>query len=392
MKRLLFLLISPVLLATPDWAAYAYKATITLAQTTGSADLTDRTNVVYFSDASLKLVANSGQIQHTVTVAGQTVPADLIFTSDSSGLVLLNWDIESYDGSAGNGKVWALVKKTTSHTATTTIYAFWGNSGTTTFQGHNTAGGNTGSAYDAATVAMVPFAGMPGGGTAATLYDLSTYNNNSSLSADYSSGAGLIDGYTRNYGGVSLPAAAQYAITTGTLSGWFNPGTKCTTQGGAWGFMGSVVNVGSSQGLSVGCQGTGSGYIIALASYNDSRVTFTGTVGPTASVWNHIAVTFTSGGTSTFYVNGAAAGTFVPTIGTGSNWLGLNNGTNQWNWYAQNEDDTYFANVLRSADWIAAEYNNGLAPATFAVVSGIGACAGGCGGATANVTLTPIIV
>jgi hypothetical protein len=53
----------------------------------------------------------------------------------------------------------------------------------------------------------------------------------------------------------------------------------------------------------------------------------------------------------------------------------------------------YFTNNLRSADWIAAEYNNGHAPSTFAAVSGLAPCSGSCGGGSAAaMTMTPIIL
>jgi len=54
-------------------------------------------------------------------------------------------------------------------------------------------------------------------------------------------------------------------------------------------------------------------------------------------------------------------------------------GYSGWGAISGGFDQLYFANVIKSADWFAAEYNNDHAPATFAAVSGIGACVGTCG-------------
>jgi hypothetical protein len=392
-RKLLPLLL--LALSAPAWGAYAYRATITLAQTTGASDLTNFTSAVYISDASLKLVANSGQIQHTVVVNGATCPADFIVTSDSNGSVPLNYACEAYDGSAGNGKLWFHVKKTTSHTATTTIYAFWGNSAVTTFQG-----GAIGSAWDAYTLAVIPW-NVPGTDSngSGTLYDFSTLNNNGTYSGDYAQTTGPFGPYT---GGITsapdyLPASASYRVSTGTFSIWVNPqGGACS---GGYNQHGGMVGIKDgpdiSNGIVLGCDGVNS-KVFAYTGKAGTVAANDGTVTLSASTWYHIAVAFVDGGTSTLYVNGSAAGTFTAAIGIPSSTglylvYGTDGGPMQSAIFLV--DHSKFDSVMRSADWIAAEYSNFNAPATFAAVSGVGTCSGSCGaGTTATTTMTPIIM
>lgn len=382
MRKLLLLLA----LAPSLWGAYAYKATITLAQTTGSSDLTNRTNIVYMSDASLKLVANGGQIQHACTQSGQTVPCDLIFTSDSGGTTKLNWGIESYDGLSA-GTVWAHVKKTTSHSGTTVIYAFWGNSAVSTWQG-----GAVGSEFDSYTVAMIPFTGLSA--TPGSIIDFSSLQNNTTADS-LSNTSGVVDGAgSTSYGATfqSFPANSAYSITAGTISEWVNPSSGMCAGSQSYDWYTNLFarngDVYSVTGVLFGCSGL-NGYLAVQTSsgnYYSPSVISTGT-------WTHVALAFANGQTSTFYVNGVASGTFTPTITSpGNSSFNLHQGGNHTQSISLSYDQFYMSNVMRSADWIAADYNNAHAPATFATVSGIGVCSGNCGASATAVTLTPIIM
>jgi hypothetical protein len=390
MRRLLPLLL--LALSAPAWGAYTYKATITLAQTTGSSDLTDRTNIVYLSHASLKLAGNGGQIQHTVSRSGQTVPADLIFTSDSGGSVVLNWGIESYDGSSTGGVVWAHVKKTTSHIGTTVIYAFWGNTAISAFQG-----GAVGSEFDSSTILMSPFPGLTGGCAGNVTYrDFTSAANDGTSSCDYgSSSGGVVGGYAYDTSATSFPASSAYNVTTGTIALWVNPHTGYCSGGSAGLTM--FAGVGSdyylTNGFLLGCSPL-NGYIAAMAGSGGTNPIFMGTSVVPENAWHHVAMTFTNGGTSTFYFDGASAGTFTPTIGSpGTSAFKVDGNFSIVSAGNGGYDNMYFTNNLRSADWIAAEYNNGHAPSTFAAVSGLAPCSGSCGGGSAAaMTMTPIIL
>ena len=397
-RKLLPLLL--LALSAPAWGAYAYKATITLAQTTGSSDLTDRTNVIYISDASFKVTGSGGQIQHTVTINTQACPADLIFASDSGGTSLLNYACESYSGTGGTG--YFHVKKTTSHTGTTTIYAFWGNASITTWQG-----GTYGSEFDSSIVAMVPFSSIPSTSCVGSVnyYDFSSYQNTGTTNCSYGPSTGVVDGaeFDANSNTPTFPGAAQYNITTGSWSLWWQPhsGTCNTASAGSYAIALSECS-GSycTDGLVLGCSTGNPSYLAAYVSKGGTGTSYTGTGTILEGQLNHIGISFQDGGVSTFYVAGAPAGTFTHAIGSPGSTpsFSLNRGFGSFGWgvmyIGANFDQLYFANVIKSADWFAAEYNNDHAPATFAVVSGIGACVGTCGagGGAATVTMTPIIM
>jgi hypothetical protein len=104
MKRLLLL----VVLCSPAWATYAYRATITVPHGLVGNGAEDEMNfpvLVKATDASFALAANGGQIQNTGTpwTGAQVAPYDLIFTTDAScsSIAGVNgWEIDSYSGAA----------------------------------------------------------------------------------------------------------------------------------------------------------------------------------------------------------------------------------------------------------------------------------------------------
>src|SRR5665213_1586753 len=106
--------------------AYAFSRSLTIDHTQcGSSDSSNFAVLVKLDSSNagttMKTVANGGHIQNTVTQSGGnavTMPADLIFTSDSGGTTKVPWEIDSYDGT--NGILWAWVKlATVSHTSNT---------------------------------------------------------------------------------------------------------------------------------------------------------------------------------------------------------------------------------------------------------------------------------
>ena len=131
-RKLLPLLL--LALSAPAWGAYAYKATITVphAQVSGldSANMSDFTVGVKLSDTSFKAGGSGGQILHTVTVNGQSIPTDLIFTIDSTCAAqtgVTGWEVQSYDSTGGVVYAWVRVP-TLSYTADTVFYVCYGGS------------------------------------------------------------------------------------------------------------------------------------------------------------------------------------------------------------------------------------------------------------------------
>jgi len=209
-RKLLPLLL--LALSAPAWGAYAYKATITVphTQVSGSSNLPSFTVCGKLSDTSFKPSGGGGQIQHSVTVNGQVVPADLIFATDTSGAVSMNWEIISWDQSGGNVYYCSLVSSL-SYTSDNLFYVFYGNSATTTFQG-----GSVGSAWDSNTVFVAHLANI------SALVDssvsgnvLTNYSATQITTAPYGNGIGLNGSsqYVSVADSVSLKPASQLTLS-----------------------------------------------------------------------------------------------------------------------------------------------------------------------------------
>lgn len=126
---------------------------------------------VYFGGTFtwLKASGSGGDIQHSTTCCAntETVPADLIFTSDSGCNTLLNWDIPTWVSTTGVIEAWVQVP-TVSSSVDTTIYACTGNSLVTTYQATYT------STWNSNYKAVWHF----GDGTTLDLHDSTTNANN----------------------------------------------------------------------------------------------------------------------------------------------------------------------------------------------------------------------
>ncbi|MGD0578450.1 MAG: LamG-like jellyroll fold domain-containing protein [Bryobacteraceae bacterium] len=387
LRTLLFL----GLLWTPAWATatpYANFGTITIDHTkvSGSANLANFTVGIELSDASFKLYSadpTNGKIRNTATVNGQTVPTDLIFTTDSSGLSPMNWEIESYDGT--NGVVWAWVKITSlSHAADTVLYVFYGNSSVATFQG-----GAQGAAWDAYTAGVWHF------GTPLNLTDSSANNNammNHSVTAQASAQIGGGATFVSSHY-LSGPSGGSLNITGRpiTISAWIKQSTTSVYEHilakGIW----------SSNNYQYGLRLSSTNTIVLLTSDGSGGVSVEGSTGTiTTGQWTHVAGS--QDATNMYlYINGALdrSVTDGKTI-TSQTCVLVIGATSDDSWaFPGDLDEIRVASTTRSGDWLKTEYNNGSAMTTFSAVSGLGACSGVCGAggaASAAVTLTPIIV
>ena len=108
-----------------------YAKSYSYAFTGAASALADFPNLILETNADYADVAHGGQVTHTVVLNGQTVPADLIFTSDSAGSALLSWEIESWNNVTGAIVAWVKFSVTT---GTDTVYSWVGKSSVTTYQ------------------------------------------------------------------------------------------------------------------------------------------------------------------------------------------------------------------------------------------------------------------
>jgi len=165
---------------------------------------------------------------------------------------------------------------------------------------------------------------------------------------------------------VSIAHNSNQLLTTGgTVSAWIYPETSGQLSG-------RIVD--KSSGVAAG----NNGFTFYIGTDNTVKFRINaGTIISSASssiqyntTWYHTAVAFNSSGLVTFYVNGLVSGTPATTLNasyiTTVYPLTIGNRSS----YTDRTfdgiiDEVSVSNTLRSADWIAAEYNNQNSPSTF---------------------------
>jgi hypothetical protein len=333
---------------------YLYARTITIDHT--KIPNTDQSNfpvLVSGTFSYLATVANSGSVNNTTTFNGQTVPADVIFTSDLAGTTLLSWDYASYSASTGQSEIW--IKFSTLHTGSDdVIYMWYGKSSVTTYQG-----GSVGSAYDAnyKIVQHLP------DGTSLTANDATSNANNGTLVGSPTAVAGKIDGAAAFNGSSQYITAPQISLTTGiTIEAWVY----------------RINSGGEIAAVSFGTNGT-DGFGFWLSNIGDNLIHFikysvadiSSGIATTANTWEHIVWTVDSDLKPRLYKNGSLVYTSTNTQSIVSTthvsvFGAVKDGSGTPSNYLQgNIDEIRLSNVVRSADWITTEYNNQNSPSTF---------------------------
>jgi RHS repeat-associated protein len=326
----------------PIFDVFSYRRAVIVDHTKVPTDQSNFPVVVSGTYNFLATVANGGKAQ---SANGY----DIIFTSDPTGTVKLDHEIESYDPVTGAATFWVRIPSL-SHTADTVIYMQYGSNGiTTTFENQ---AGVWSNGYDAVWHLSKNGAVSTGDST----------GNNSATLVSVGAATGKISG-AGDFGGNSF---VQIAPSTS-----FEPSSAITLE--AW------VNPRSAGRF-------GSGNVISLPAYGmflnnfSLKMDFAVTTGGTSHVitsaasmpqssWTHVAEVY-DGGAEKIYFNGRADLATAPVSGpidySGSSgmWLGTNaliNG-NTWDGLI---DEIRISSVPRSSDWITTEYNNQNSPATF---------------------------
>ena len=290
MRKLLLLFC----LAWPSWGAWSNGYNFTATFTFGvhpSANLTAFPNLILGTYASLADIAHGGQVTHTVTLNGVTVPADLIITTDSGGTVLTSWDIISWDNTTGAIKLY--VKADRLAASDTLLYAWVGNSSVTTYQ--CTASSTYGDAglWHVETVT----------GGANSVLDSTANANNGSPSGSPTNVTGQVGGAgsfnaTTKYVDLGTPASLELYSNV-MLSAWI----KTSTGGPDF-----VLAKDFSTGARGYCLGLGGGGNIMIEAGGSDY--YPGGAVLSDNVWHYIVATLAANGTDWVgYVDGASVGT-----------------------------------------------------------------------------------
>lgn len=337
---------------------YLYRTTAVVAASQITGTLTNFPALVSLSSTNLKTTGNGGAVQHTVTQTvgafSLTVPADFLVTSDAAGATQITGvEFESYSASGGTALVWINVA---SAAVGSTIYIFYGNASVTTLQG--TPSGAWNSAY-------VGVYHLPDG-SSLTAADSTSNANNGTLTNTPTATTGKIDGganfanATTQFIDLGTPSSLE-VYSSLTVSAWIK--TNLSNGSGAAMFV-------VSKDFSTGARGWGIGMWTDNTLYVEisGSPQITGGTTINDNVWHRI-VAVNNAGTWTSYLDGAAKTTVSPgspsanssakTYIRGREYVGFFGG------FDGNVDQVEISNTNRSADWIAADYNNQNAPNTF---------------------------
>jgi hypothetical protein len=351
---------------SPAYAGYNGYRLFSLDHTkVGTADSTNFTVLLSGTFAEFATTANGGKVHNTVTcgIYSITCPADLIFTSDAfCKTPLAGWEFEQYTATSGQMLVWVIVP-TLSHTVNTSIYACAGNSAVTTFQG-----GSLGAAFDTNTKCVYHLFAQD---------DSSSGGNNLNPINSPSQTTGEIDGAAQ-FNGTNQTAEAAAFSWTGT-----SPVTVSF-----WNYVASS-DVQVSWAFDVGnTAATDVHRFAASVPWSDSILYWdygantdgasgrvTTSYSSYLSAWTEVTLV-SSGSGNTFqaiYLNGAlaaSAATSAASTVTGDLYIAAYpSATFYGPPYEKGKIDEFrISNVVRSASWILAEYNDQSSPSTFATV------------------------
>ena len=317
---------------------------------------TDQTNFPFLfntADPSFATTANGGQVTNANGY-------DIIFSTDPNGATKLDHELEEYNPATGQVIAWVRIP-TLSHTADTVIYMLYGNSNVSTPQQ------NPNGVWDANYKGVWHVAN----GSVLSLVD-STVNGDNGTNEGAVAAAGQIDGGMLTDGTTfatlgTSQTLADLALGNATFSAWVNTTTE------AGGIVMGRDDRDNTAGWALSIDRNGIADFTVIHEDEDFILSSSAPVGN--SQWSYIVVTLAgSAGSSqgTIYVNGTQSA-------TGSGGLGLTiddsslvaylaNATYGYGGYtpfAGSTDEFRISNTIRSADWIATEYNNQSSPSAF---------------------------
>ena len=343
-------------------SGYSYVRAITIDHT--KVPNTDQVNFPFLFSDKDPLLATTANGGHVTNSKGY----DIIFTSDPVGQTPLNYEMEQYNPATGQVIAWVQIP-TLSHTSNTTIYLFYGNSSVTTSQQ------NPAATWDANYIGVWHL----GNGSLLSLNDSTSNANNAMNDGSLAAPGPFAGGMSTNgstYATIGTPASlTNLAQGPATFSAWVY---SAVGNGG--------IIMGKDDGNNV------AGWSLALNSNHnvDFAIVFSGydiklhsSAATGNNVWSYVTATVngsaTGSATATVYVNGVPSGTVTGGGGTteddSAQVAYLANAT-----YSDQASGPFkgstaefrISNTIRSADWIATEYNNQNSPSTFFALSSEG--------------------
>jgi YD repeat-containing protein len=337
-------------------SGYSYRRAVIIDHT--KVPNTDQSNFpVLISGAYsyLATVANGGRVQNANGY-------DILLTSDAAGSNKLDHEIESYNAATGAIAFWVRIPAL-SHTADTVIYLQYGNSAVTTSQENKTG------VWDSNYKGVWHL----GNGSSLSLAD-STSNANNGTNTGATATAGQI-GEAAQFNGsnqsISIGALGAESHTSMlTMSVW-------ASRNSTSGLLETFSQKGTGNGFVPNIFTNGPKFVAEAFQVGGGGDDATDTASFNTGQWYYVLGTF-DGSNVNLYVNGVKKATTAYTsnannASANSNGWTLGNYTENgsgFNWWNGSIDEARLSSVVRSADWIAAEYNNQSSPVTFYSVGG----------------------
>jgi hypothetical protein len=339
--------VSNVTVACQATYGYSYSQSITVnAGQVSGGPLTHFPLLFSTTDANLATVANGGYVTNANGY-------DIIFMGEDSttcngpSSCILNFEVESYNATTGQLIAWVNVPSISNSTV---IYVFYGNSSITTSQAQPT------SVWDSNYAIVSHFAN----GTTLSVAD-STSNGNNGTNTGLTAGTGQIDG-----GAVS--ASTSNYISYGNVATGFS---TLTTE--FWVYMtASTGGMFSKNVNSNRVRILTAGTIQFSHAWSGGSAAWTVTA-PSENAWHHIVQTYNGSSASNnpiVYVDGQSVAVTVQSAPSGT--LSSDSGTLYFAAYGPGAgsmtgtyDEFRYSSIVRSAGWIATEYNNESAPSLF---------------------------
>jgi len=317
----------------------AYRQTVTISHSmvSGSSALTNFPLLFSMTDPSLRTVANGGGV-------GKIDGTDIVFMA-SDGVTKLDHELEFYAPTTGQVIAWIRIP-TLSASVDTVIYVEYGSASAIDQQNKNgawnanykgvwhLASGSTLSTYDS------------------TINGLFGTNNNVTSTSGQIDGAGEFSSAYLSTHDTGFPSGT----TARTIEAWVNAADFSAVRG-VWDF-GTTGTTGEKQALRF----TAANTLQWVGSNADINVSYSFSTG----TWYHLACVF-DGSNAQVYVNGVGQGLVAEplwnTVLTGTFLIGEDSlGPDP---FVGAIDEVRASNVALSSSWIATEFANQSAPATF---------------------------
>ena len=359
MRQFIFLLflvfVQGEFLSQPSVCSFKYRKRITFnpTQVSGSSDLTDFPALIKItSDNDLRTVGNSGHVENASGF-------DIMFT-DADGSTLLNHNLCAYTATSGALTCWVKIPDL-STSLNTYIYMYYGSTVVTTDQSNTGTWSNgyvgvwhlNNALTNSTSVANMN--GTNNGSTNTATAMFGTARNFSASSSQYID----ITPYNSAYDLNSMITVSAWIRLASTGADQKIAGNQDNSNGG-WKF-----GVFSDNKIEFEIRNSGNSPFLSRSASGGSVLT-TNTwyyvVGQYSDPGNAI-ITYVNGSLDRNYVTAATCGTSTGTMKIGREPFANSAFMNGI------MDEIRLSNVIRSADWIATEYNNQNSPSTFYAIS-----------------------